>query len=101
MRIQSTDDINAALVTAMADGGLLLPESALSPAFFDLRTRLAGELFQKFTNYGVPLALVVADVTAHGERFRELAREHRTHPLVRLFTDADAATHWLAGKRSR
>jgi hypothetical protein len=38
--------------------GVILTEANLPPEFFDLRTRLAGEMLQKFVNYGVKLAIV-------------------------------------------
>ncbi len=36
---------------------VLMEEAALAPAFFDLRTGLAGEILQKFANYGRRLAI--------------------------------------------
>ena len=77
-------------------GGLLLDESRLGPAFFDLTTGLAGEVFQKFTNYRVRLAIVVADAKAYGPRFNELAWEHRAHSAVRIFPTEQLARQWLA-----
>ena len=53
LRVDSTSDIQLLLEAAFsadADGVLLL-ESDLSSAFFDLRSGIAGELFQKCTNY--------------------------------------------------
>ena len=38
--------------------GLILYAANLPPEFFQLRTRLAGEILQKFVNYGVKLAIV-------------------------------------------
>jgi hypothetical protein len=37
---------------------VLLPVSRLDDAFFDLSTRIAGEIVQKFVNYGVRLVIV-------------------------------------------
>lgn len=99
MRVDSPRAISDALATAIEEGGLVLTEADLSPSFFDLRSGLAGELFQKFVNYRVPLALVVRDPAVYGERFVELAREHRNHAMVRMFPDHDAASEWLAGRR--
>jgi Domain of unknown function (DUF4180) len=96
MRIDSARAISNALATGMEEGGLVLGEADLAPAFYDLTSGLAGELFQKFVNYRVPLALVVKDPAVHGERFVELAREHRSHAKVRIFPDHDAAAEWLA-----
>ncbi|HEX2863751.1 MAG TPA: DUF4180 domain-containing protein [Deinococcales bacterium] len=75
--------------------GLLLTETDLAPAFFELRTGVAGEVFQKATNYRLPLAVVVPDPARHGERFADLASEHRAHNLIRFFTDETAALAWL------
>jgi hypothetical protein len=38
--------------------GLVLHAAQLAPAFFELRTGLAGEILQKFVNYRVELAIV-------------------------------------------
>lgn len=93
--IRSANDIGKALGASLEAGGLLLAEADLCAEFFDLRTGLAGEVFQKFSNYRARLALVVPDAGVHGERFAELAHEHRTHPLVRIFASADEAKQWL------
>jgi len=37
---------------------IILHQSSISPDFFELRTGLAGEILQKFVNYGVQLAIV-------------------------------------------
>jgi hypothetical protein len=96
LRIDAVADIGGALAAGMDGGGLLLNESQLAADFFDLRTGLAGEVLQKFTNYRVRLAIVVADASAHGPRFGELVHEHRSHPSVRFFAGAQDARRWLA-----
>jgi hypothetical protein len=94
--ISSAEDIRDAIGAGMERGGLLIDERQLGPGFFDLRTGLAGEVFQKFTNYRVRLALVIPDPAAHGSRFGELAHEHRSHPSVRIFESEQLARRWLA-----
>ncbi len=37
---------------------IILPKGALCEAFFDLKTRLAGDILQKFTTYQCRLAIV-------------------------------------------
>jgi hypothetical protein len=37
---------------------IIIHERSLLPDFFDLKTRLAGEVLQKFSNYRVKLAIV-------------------------------------------
>jgi hypothetical protein len=54
-----------------------LPVGRLDARYFDLRSGVAGELAQRFQNYGVRLA-VVGDVgphTAASDAFRDLVRE--------------------------
>ncbi len=38
--------------------GIILHEQNISPDFFDLKTGLAGEILQKFSNYRMRLAIV-------------------------------------------
>jgi hypothetical protein len=93
--IHSATDISAALCASVENGGLLLDEKDLSADFFDLRTGLAGAVLQKFTNYRARLAIVVADASAYGSSFSELAYEHRTHSAVRFFSSQQLARQWL------
>ena len=96
MKILASSDIPDALTHSIDKGGLILDESQLSPEFFDLRTGLAGEVLQKFTQYRALLAIVVTDPHAHGSRFGELIHEHRTHRNVRFFTSGQLARQWLS-----
>jgi len=93
--IRSFADISNALGECLGSGGLILTESDLAAAFFDLRSGLAGELFQKFINYKVRVALVVPNREAYGERFAELAHEHESHNLIRFVHSAAEAKAWL------
>jgi hypothetical protein len=94
--IRAATDIAHALAAGMENGGLLLDEAQLGANFFDLRTGLAAEVLQRFTNYRVRLAIVVLDANVHGSRFRELVHEHRNHDAVRFFTAPQLARQWLA-----
>ncbi|WP_390454455.1 DUF4180 domain-containing protein [Chryseobacterium sp. Alg-005] len=37
---------------------VIIHENNMAPDFFDLKTKLAGEILQKFSNYRIPLAVV-------------------------------------------
>lgn len=63
-----------------------------------IKSGLAGEFFQKFTNYDLRLAIVVSDVERYGERFIELASEHATHRTVRVFHTIGSAQKWMSGR---
>jgi len=92
-------DISNVLGACFGSDGLILTEQDVSPEFFDLRTGLAGELFQKFTNYKLRVALVLPDANAYGKRFSELAYEHKTHPLIRFVSSVQEARDWLEAAR--
>jgi hypothetical protein len=94
--IRSFSDIADAMGACLGAEGLILSEGDFAREFFELRSGLAGELFQKFTNYQVRLAIVLPDPKAYGDRFSELAYEHRSHNLIRFFRSEDEAKAWLA-----
>ncbi len=37
---------------------VIIRKTQLTPSFFDLKTRLAGEILQKFSTYGMRIAIV-------------------------------------------
>jgi Domain of unknown function (DUF4180) len=75
--------------------GLLFDDGALPPAFFDLRTGVAGDLLQKLANYRIRMAAVVPDPSAHGPRFRELADEANRGRQLRFAAIRADAIAWL------
>lgn len=93
--IQSFADISNAIGACIGAAGLILTETDLAKEFFDLRSGLAGELFQTFTNYKVRVALVVPNPKVYGERFAELAYEHESHNVIRFVHSAAEANAWL------
>ncbi len=93
--IQDFNDVMDALGACFGASSLIFTEADLAPQFFDLRTGLAGELFQKFINYRKKVAIVVPDFDAYGERFSELAYEHSSHNMIRFVRSTDDAIAWL------
>lgn len=93
--IQDKTQVADAISLCWGTDGLLLTESDVGRDFFRLESGVAGELLQKFVNYGLKTAFVCPNPSAHGKRFSELALEHSTHPLVRFFRVAQEAIDWL------
>jgi Domain of unknown function (DUF4180) len=93
--IRSFGDISDAIAESIDADGLILTEDDLTKEFFDLRSGLAGELFQKCVNYGVRLAIILPDPEAYGERVSELAYEHKSHSMIRFVRSKVAAETWL------
>ena len=93
--IRSTADISDALNTCIMSHALILTEQDVAPEFFDLRTGLAGELFQKFTNFRKRVAIVLPNPEFYGERLADLAYEHSSHSLIRFVNSKEEAESWL------
>ena len=93
--IDTLKNVSKALEQCLGKAGLLLLEQECGPEFFDLKTRLAGELFQKFINYQVAIALVIPEPSRYGERFVELALEHTNHSQIRFVKSSQAAKEFL------
>jgi hypothetical protein len=93
--IRSFNDVADQLHSSEAIEGICLDEQDFAPEFFDLRSGLAGELFQKFANYQFRLAIVLRDPAKYGERFAELVFEHRRHTAIRFFGSEEEARLWL------
>ncbi|MBK8987526.1 MAG: DUF4180 domain-containing protein [Chloroflexi bacterium] len=74
---------------------LLLDEAHLAPAFFDLSSGLAGEVFLKLTNYRIKTAFVVNLAAIPSPRFHELVYECNRGNQIHFFTDRAAAEQWL------
>ena len=56
--VQSALDFIATIQYETGCKKIILNKSAISEAFFDLSTRLAGEILQKFINYHVKIAII-------------------------------------------
>ena len=96
LTIRRMADVMDVIGAAYDADALILTADDVDAGFFDLRTGLAGELFQKATQYAVRLALVLPDPAVHGPRWTELAFEHRRHQAVRIVRSRVEADAWLA-----
>lgn len=55
----SEDALNLIYETGELDAGkIIIYENQISPSFFDLKSGLAGEILQKFSNYRLQLAII-------------------------------------------
>ncbi|WP_152190844.1 DUF4180 domain-containing protein [Georgenia satyanarayanai] len=78
---------------------LAVPVERLAPAFFDLRTGLAGAVTQKLVGYHLRLA-VLGDISAHLETsgaLRDFVRESNRGHHVWFLADAAELTARLTG----
>ncbi|MFC3688413.1 DUF4180 domain-containing protein [Aquipuribacter hungaricus] len=77
--VATSDDVSDLVGGAWAAGAdvVVVPVEGVAPAFFDLRSGLAGDVLQKVTNYHVVLAVLgdVSALTAASTSLRDLVRE--------------------------
>jgi len=73
--VQSALDFMATVRYETDCDRMVIPKSMLSESFFDLKTRLAGEILQKFINYHVKVA-IIGDFSAYTSRsFKDFVYE--------------------------
>ena len=71
--------------------GVLLLERHLAPAFFDLKTGLAGEVLQKFSTYRLRLAIVGDFSTYPGRSIQDFIRESNERGQICFVASREAA----------
>jgi hypothetical protein len=70
---------------------LIIHSSDLSPLFFDLRSGLAGEILQKFSNYRMRLAIVGDFSHLDSKSWRDFIRESNRGKAVSFVNSFDEA----------
>jgi DNA-binding PadR family transcriptional regulator len=74
---------------------LMINNTALSEDFFKLKTKVAGNMIQKFINYGIKTAVIIPQDTIQKGRFKEMAMETNKGNHFRLYESKDEAEQWL------
>lgn len=93
--VQGALDLMATVSYLHACNKILLHQSNLAEEFFDLKTRLAGEILQKYTNYQVKLA-VVGDFDRYDSKsLKDFIRESNNGKQAFFLPDQQAALQAL------
>jgi hypothetical protein len=74
---------------------LMLHADNLTDQFFDLKTRLAGDVLQKFANYGIKTTLVLPPDFIQQKRFGEMSVEANRGSHFSVFHNWADAEKWL------
>lgn len=74
---------------------LMIHSRALADEFFDLSTKSAGYMIQKFVNYNVKAAVILPPDLIHSARFREMVLEANKGNQFRLYENEEDAQLWL------
>lgn len=83
------------LMAAAGGERIMLRDSHLNPGFFRLRTGFAGELLQKFVNYGVSLAVIGDFFKYPGDTLKDfICESNRTRRIVFAASPDEALSLW-------
>ena len=82
--ITSPDDILDLMAEARFNdsGRMIIHVKSLHPDFFDLKTRVAGEILQKFSNYRMRLAIVGDFSGFESKSLRDFIRESNRTGII-------------------
>ena len=81
---------------------LILHEKNITPDFFDLKTRIAGDILQKFSNYNMPLAIVGDFSKYTSKSLRDFIYESNNGRMVNFVSSVDEAKDkWGENKNSK
>ena len=86
-----------AAAASNAAGLIVIPAARLGEAFFRLKTRVAGEVLQKFLTYGLRVA-IVGDISSHvGEStaLRDFVYECNRGSQIWFVADTAELVEWL------
>lgn len=79
---------------------VILRETNIHPDFFNLKTRLAGDILQKFSNYHFRLAIIGDFSKYKSKSLRDFIRESNKGNIVCFVDNIETALDKLAPKKS-
>lgn len=80
--------------------GIILRKEFLHPSFFDLKTGLAGEILQKFSNYRMRLAIVGDFSGFKSKSLQDFIRESNRTGRIIFVQSLEEAINRLCGVKS-
>ncbi len=94
VKIENADDI----LQLMADAGythdikgMIIHADSLQPEFFNLKSGVAGEILQKFSNYRMKLAIVGDFSGIKSKSLRDFIRESNNRKIISFVSSLDEA----------
>jgi len=97
--VQGALDLMASIRYQYGCDKLILRQEHLAQEFFDLRTRLAGEILQKYVNYGVKLAIIGQFDRYDSKSLRDFITESNRGKQVFFLSDVQDGLHALHNAR--
>ena len=97
MLLAVPEDVNDLLGNAYYQGfdGMIISADKISPRFFDLKTRLAGEILQKFSTFQMRLAIVGNFSVFPSESLKSFIYESNRGGLIHFSPTTADALAWF------
>lgn len=76
---------------------MIIHEKSITPDFFDLKSGIAGEILQKFSNYRMPLAIVGDFTQYESKSIKDFIRESNQRKQVIFVDTVDEAIRIFSG----
>ena len=76
---------------------MIIHEKSITPDFFDLKSGIAGEILQKFSNYRMPLAIVGDYTQYESKSIKDFIRESNQHKQVIFVRSVNEAIRIFSG----
>lgn len=97
MLLAVPEDVNDLLGNAYYQGfdGMIISADKISPRFFDLKTRLAGEILQKFSTFQMRLAIVGNFSTFTSKSLKSFIYESNRGSLIHFSPTTADAVAWF------
>lgn len=92
---QDALDLMATAFHTLGCNKLLIPKENICREFFDLKTGIAGEILQKFSNYGIKLAIVGDFSNVESKSLRDFIYECNNGSQVFFLPGQDEALERL------
>jgi hypothetical protein len=91
--IAGPDDILDIMAEARLGGSdrMIIHEKSLHPDFFDLKTKIAGEILQKFSNYRMRLAIIGDFTKFKSKSLKDFIRESNRTGIINFVGSLDEA----------
>lgn len=91
--LETPQDALDLLATAQYEGAdhLIVYEKHFDTSFFDLKTGVAGEILQKYSNYGVKLAIIGSFEKYTNNALRDFIRECNRGRQIFFVSDSETA----------
>lgn len=94
--VQSALDFMVTVRYEVGCNRIILNKSAICEDFFDLKTRLAGEILQKFINYQTKIAIIGDFSTYSSKSLRDFIYESNNGRDIFFLSDEDQAIDKLS-----